>query len=375
MAAGVPKALVEVAGRPLLIWTLTAVRRAHPSALVVVVAPPRAVAEVEAVVSRVERVHVVPGGPSRRASVRAGFEALRSLGPRSFVWVHDASRPLLTVALVARLRAAMQDRAAAFPVLAVADALGRQMADKWEPLDRRALLRVQTPQVFRWEVLDRVLSEDAEPRGDEAAAAWGLGYHVGTVPGDPLNLKVTWPGDLEAVETVLQGRFGEIRVGLGWDAHAFQQGRPLWLGGVEIPHSVGLAAHSDGDVLCHAVADALLGACGLGDIGEHFPPGEDRWHGLSGTRLLQLVVGLIEDQGWEPVSVDAVVVCEEPRLAPYRSAMVAALSLALGLPEGAVSVKASTAEGMGFVGRREGIAAQAVAVVRRRLTRGGGRDG
>jgi 2-C-methyl-D-erythritol 4-phosphate cytidylyltransferase/2-C-methyl-D-erythritol 2,4-cyclodiphosphate synthase len=236
-----------------------------------------------------------------------------------------------------------------------------------ETIDRSALWAAQTPQGFRREVL-LDLCDLAESRHieftDEASLAETLGHAVRVVPGDRLNIKITHPEDLEVVDALLRRR-GEDntmrypRTGIGYDVHRFAYGRPLVLGGVVIPHHRGLEGHSDADVLLHAIADAFLGAAALGDIGVHFPPSDPQWKGLDSKEIVRHTMTLLRERGWEPVNVDATVIAEAPKINPHVPAMRAVLAGLTGLAEDAISIKATTNEGMGFVGREEGVAALA----------------
>ncbi len=365
----VPKSLIRLGGRPLVQYPLEVLERVDEVEAVVVVAPADALGAVWDLVRDAglrKITAVVPGGADRQASVASGLAAL-SPGP-AVVLVHDGVRPFLSPSLVCAVaEAAARDgcATAAVPV----DETIKRAEDGWvlATLDRSRLYRIQTPQAFRRELLEAAHREAVREgfRGtDDASLAERLGHRVRLVPGTPLNLKVTVPEDLELAEAVLRQRESPAsapRVGIGFDAHRFAFGRPLVLGGVEIPWPRGLGGHSDADVILHAVMDALLGAAGCGDIGRHFPSDDPAYAGASSLGLLGRVRDLLAARGLRAAHVDVTVMAEAPRLAPYAPAMRAAIAGVLEVGEDRVNVKATTLEGMGAIGREEGIAAQAVA--------------
>jgi 2-C-methyl-D-erythritol 4-phosphate cytidylyltransferase/2-C-methyl-D-erythritol 2,4-cyclodiphosphate synthase len=246
----------------------------------------------------------------------------------------------------------------------VGDTLARAEGELKDPVDRSGLVRVQTPQAFRLDDLRRAyrLWSGVSPT-DETTVLRAAGMKVATVGGDPALEKLTTPADFERAEQWIAGRLSP-RTGLGFDVHAFAGDGPVMLGGVAIPHSRGLSGHSDADVLLHAITDALLGAAGLGDIGEHFPPSDPTWKDVSSDRFLRHAVDLLLAKGAIIDHVDCTVIAEEPKVGPHRTAMRARIAEIMGLSMARVSIKATTTEGLGFTGRREGIAAQAVASIR-----------
>jgi 2-C-methyl-D-erythritol 2,4-cyclodiphosphate synthase len=283
------------------------------------------------------------------------------------VLVHDGVRPFLSPSLVHAVAAAAAQDGSATAAIPVAETIkSGQRGWVVSTLDRSGLYSIQTPQAFRRTLLEEAHRE-AERQGfrgtDDAALVERLGYPVRLVPGSPHNLKVTIPEDLALAEAMLRrsgASAGAARVGVGFDAHRFAGGRPLILGGVEVPAPRGLLGHSDADVVVHAVMDALLGAAGCGDIGQHFPPDDPAFEGVRSLALLAQVRDLLATRGWRAAHVDVVVIAEAPRLSPYVPPMRAAMAGALGVSEGQVNVKATTVDGMGALGREEGIAAQAV---------------
>ncbi len=361
-----PKALVPVAGRPLLLWTLDAVG-AGPFSRIVVAAPPERVGEVQGLVG--VRARVVAGGETRSESVRRGVAALAP-EEADVVAIHDAARPLVTLEeMRAVLDAAGREGAAAAATAAV-DTIKRVRAGGGavETLDRREIFAAATPQAFRWPVLEKALAlGDAT---DEAALCERLGVPVALVPVSRLSFKITTPADLELAEAVLSARREETmytttmpRVGIGFDAHPFVAGRGLRLGGVAIPHAAGLEGHSDGDALLHALTDAVLGAAGLGSIGDHFPPSDPAWKDADSRTFVEHARSLAAERGWTVGNVDAVVIAEAPRIAPHAAAIRDSVAALLRTPPGAVSVRGTSTNGLGFPGRGDGLAAQVIVLL------------
>jgi len=364
------KPFVMLCGRPLLQYALTALEQVPQIETVAVVVAVDAVPRAREIVrrTRLRNVTIVTGGPDRQASVKRGLDALPP-GP-DLVLVHDGARPLLSPALASAVLSAAERDGAATAALPVSETVKRG-EDGWvrETLDRGSLHRIQTPQAFKRALLLRAHDAAMQEgfRGtDDAMLVERLGERVRLVAGDPSNLKVTVPEDLALAEALLARKDALTRpprVGIGFDAHRFGPGGRLVLGGVEIPFTRGLLGHSDADVVVHAVMDALLGAAGCGDIGRHFPPTDSAYRGARSLDLLARVCDLLAGQGWRPAYVDVVVMAEAPHLTPHVSRMQAAMSPVLGLATGSINIKATTLEGMGPIGREEGIAAQAVATL------------
>ena len=315
------------------------------------------------------RLAVVEGGGERQESVLRALEALPGLGASDgdVVLVHDGSRPFPPVHRLDDLVAASRPDGALVAV-PLADTLKRERAGAVAgTIERAGLWRAQTPQAFPLGVLRQALTsavEEGEPVTDEAQAVERAGRSPRLVAGDPRNIKVTYPQDLELAEAILAARgTARIAVGHGYDVHRLVDGRPLVLGGVEIPFGQGLLGHSDADVVAHAVADAVLGAAGLGDLGRHFPASDPRWKDVSSLALLEEISRMVAGKGLRVLRVDATLVAQRPRVARHVPAMEGALARALGVPRGAVTVKATTTEGLGFEGRGEGMSAHAVALV------------
>ncbi|MCY7339695.1 MAG: bifunctional 2-C-methyl-D-erythritol 4-phosphate cytidylyltransferase/2-C-methyl-D-erythritol 2,4-cyclodiphosphate synthase [Sphingomonas bacterium] len=303
---------------------------------------------------------VIIGGAERADSVRAGLAALGD----GIVLVHDAARPFCPHAVIDRLLGALGDHDGAVPVVSVADTIAKGARTLEAMVDRSHLFRVQTPQAFHVEDLVYAYDEAGKRAPtDESTVMVEAGLKVATVEGDAMLDKLTTAADWERAEALLSARLVS-RTGIGFDVHAFAGDGPLMMGGVEIAHDRGLAGHSDADVVLHAITDALLGAAGLGDIGEHFPPSDPHWQGADSAIFLAHAPSLIRAAGGIIDFVDCTVVAEAPKVSPHRAAMRSKVAQILALAEGQVSIKATTTEGLGFAGRREGIAAQAVATIR-----------
>jgi len=307
----------------------------------------------------------VPGGAERQDSVRLGLEALIPYRPDN-VLIHDGARPFPDAALIDRVIDALDTAPAAIPALPVGDTIKRARRHRIvETVDRTELWRAQTPQGFAFEmILEAHRAAAGRALTDDAAVAEAAGIAPVIVAGSEANLKVTTPQDLAAAERLIAGQLGDIRVGQGFDVHPFGPGDRLFICGVEIAHSAGLVGHSDADVGLHALTDAVLGAIGAGDIGMHFPPGDPRWRHAASDRFLRHAADLVRDKGGIVAAVDVTIICERPKIAPHRGHMVERVAAILDIAAERVSVKATTTEKLGFTGRGEGIAAQAVATVR-----------
>ena len=318
--------------------------------------------------SSVSGLAVMPpiiGGATRQDSVRLGLEALVAFRPHR-VLIHDGARPFPDHQLVDRVIDALDKAVAAIPCLPLRDTIKRAEGGTIrETIDRSALWRAQTPQGFHF---DAILAAHRATIGreltDDAAVAEAAGLTPAIVAGSEDNLKVTTQEDLAAAERLIAARQGDIRIGQGFDVHPFVSGDHLWICGVRVPHGMSLAGHSDADVGLHALTDAVLGAIGAGDIGVHFPPSDLRWRSAASDQFLRHAADLVRARGGAVAAVDVTIICERPKIAPYRAAMVERIAAVLGITPDRVSVKATTTEKLGFTGRAEGIAAQAVATVR-----------
>ncbi|TCK28426.1 2-C-methyl-D-erythritol 2,4-cyclodiphosphate synthase [Ancylobacter aquaticus] len=309
----------------------------------------------------------VTGGTTRQASVRAGLEALAQ-DPPDLVLIHDAARPFVSARLVADAIAAAAAQGAAVPALALVDTLKAVAAPGFLATgpDRNAVRSVQTPQSFRYELIRSAhrAQAGADDLTDDAAVAEAAGHPVASFPGDPANFKLTTPEDFVTAERRLLAELADVRTATGFDVHAFGPGDHVVLGGLRLPHTHGLAGHSDADVVLHALTDALLGTIGSGDIGHHFPPSDPKWKGAASDQFLAHAAHLVRAAGGRIAHLDATVICEAPKIGPHREAMRERIAAIAGIPVARVSVKATTSEQLGFTGRREGIAALAAATVR-----------
>ena len=312
-----------------------------------------------------EDVQVVVGADSRRGSVHAGLEAIAAAGGADIVLIHDAARPFLPPVVVDRLLDALMDKDGAIPILPVADTLVRGAGGLMEnTVDRAQLHRVQTPQAFRFPAILAAHRtwDTAHDATDDAQILRACGHDVILVQGDERLNKLTYEQDFSRVQALLAPAF-VTRVGMGYDVHRLAAGEPLWLGGVLVPHDRGLAGHSDADVALHAIVDAVLGALADGDIGSHFPPSDPQWRGASSDRFLAHAGDRVKAHQGRIDHIDLTIICEAPKIGPHREAMRARIAEILEVSTEQVSVKATTTERLGFAGRREGIAAQAVATL------------
>ena len=304
----------------------------------------------------------VTGGARRQDSVRLGLEALEKDAP-DFVLIHDAARPLVSPRLIGQVVAALEGGAkGAVPMLAVSDTLRRKDEAAWTSIPRDNLYRAQTPQGFRFaDILKAHREHASRDATDDVEIAVLSGIRVEAVPGEETNLKITTEKDFVLAEKLLGG---DPVSAMGYDAHRFTEGDHVWLCGVKIPHTHGLSGHSDADAGLHALTDAILGCIGAGDIGQHFPPSDERWRGAPSWKFLDHAATLVTEKGGRILHCDVTLICERPKIGPHREAMRARIAEILKLDVARVSVKATTTEGMGYTGRQEGLAAQAVATVR-----------
>jgi 2-C-methyl-D-erythritol 4-phosphate cytidylyltransferase / 2-C-methyl-D-erythritol 2,4-cyclodiphosphate synthase len=360
LGGDVPKQFRPIGGKPVLRWAVEAMA-GHPlidDVCVVIGAGQEAAANT--LLEGLPIGALIPGGPERSESVLNGLQAIR----QGAVLVHDAARPFCPPAVIDRLIGALKENDGAVPVLPVVDTLAMGLGTLESPVDRKNLLRVQTPQAFHVEDLLYAYEEAGRASAtDESTVMLAAGLKVATVEGDPMLEKLTTQADWDRAEAILASRM-VTRTGMGFDVHGFEGEGPIMLGGIQVPHPRGLRGHSDADVVLHSITDALLGAAGLGDIGQHFPPSDPRWKGASSDLFLSHAARLIFERSGIIDHVDCTVIAEEPKVGPHRSAMRERIAAILGLEIDQVSIKATTTEGLGFTGRREGIAAQAVANIR-----------
>ncbi len=350
-----PKQWQMLAGQPVLAHTIAALRP-HVDHLVLVIHPEdRARAEGFG-------LPLVEGGASRADSVRNALESLAVSGV-SRVLIHDAARPLVPATVIRAVLHALETSPGAAPALAVTDALWRGGTRVEGTADRAGLWRAQTPQGFDFPAI--LAAHRAHPGGaaDDVEVARAAGLPVTIVPGHEDNLKLTFPGDFARAEAIIRGRRMDIRMGNGFDVHAFTEGDHVWLCGVKVPHSRALLGHSDADVGMHALTDAIYGALAEGDIGVHFPPSDPQWKGAASEIFLRHAMGRVAARGFALANCDVTLICERPKIGPHQGAMRAALATIMGVDMDRISVKATTSERLGFTGREEGIAALATATL------------
>jgi len=359
--AGGDKQWRSLGGKPVLRWSAAALLNAGAQELIVVIAPDAQDRAAQALAG-LSSWRAVTGGDTRARSVQAGLAALTCSADQP-VLIHDAARPLLDRAVIDRLVATLKDADGALPALPVADSLRQGQDGRMAGVvERDGLWRAQTPQAFRRGVIEAAYAAwpaDETPT-DEAVVVDRHGGRVVLVEGDPRLMKLTYPEDFAMAEALLPRR---TRIGSGYDVHRWGPGGSVWLCGIEVPHDQTLIGHSDADAGLHALTDAILGAIAEGDIGDHFPPSDPKWKGASSDHFLIHAADLVKARGGRIVNIDVTLICEQPKVKPHRMVMRERIAGLLGLPLDAVSVKATTSEGLGFTGRGEGLAAQAVVTV------------
>nr|WP_291842467.1 bifunctional 2-C-methyl-D-erythritol 4-phosphate cytidylyltransferase/2-C-methyl-D-erythritol 2,4-cyclodiphosphate synthase [Maricaulis sp.] len=365
---GVPKQYRKLAGKSVLARTLH--RLCHDGVFVgvfVVVNPAdrHHVAAVEAELGT--KLDTIPGGATRTASVRAGLEAARAAGAEA-VLIHDAARPFVSRTLIERLIGALDAHPAVIPALPVADALFRTEGDTdpkmGEPVSRDALQAAQTPQAFHLAPLLEAFEQLGDTAlADDAAVIRAAGGEVALIAGEAENFKLTTSADFARAERQVMSETISV-TGQGFDVHRLEPAELMWLCGIEIRAGLGLVGHSDADAGLHALTDAVLGAAGAGDIGQHFPPSDPQWKGAASDAFLRHALTLLDEAGGALVHADLTIIAERPKIGPYRDAMRARIAALTGLPLARVNIKATTTEKLGFTGRGEGLAAQAIVTAR-----------
>jgi 2-C-methyl-D-erythritol 4-phosphate cytidylyltransferase/2-C-methyl-D-erythritol 2,4-cyclodiphosphate synthase len=361
MGGDVPKQYRPIAGKAILAHAFDALK-SHPDvdSVRIVIGEGQEITAKAALGGR-NSGEFIAGGATRAESVANG---LQGIADDEIVLIHDAARPFCPPDVIDRLLAALKDAPGAVPALPVADTLAAGSERIERMAERKGMVRVQTPQAFRVSDLRDALAKAGNSElTDESSAMVAAGMEVAIVEGDPMLEKLTTQADFDRAGT-LAAAILVPRTGLGFDVHAFAGEGPIMMGGIAIPHERGLAGHSDADVVLHAITDAILGAVGEGDIGQHFPPSDPQWKGASSDRFLGHAAKLVRDRGGIIDHVDCTVICEAPKVGPYRDAMRNRVAEIIALPASGVSIKATTTERLGFTGRREGIAAQAIASVR-----------
>ena len=350
-----PKQFAMWRGKPVLRHSVEALLASGADPLVVAI-PENGEAAAKQALEGLTGYELVTGGATRQQSVA---RALSAIGSADRVLIHDAARPDLPETVIARLLDALDDAPGAIPVLPVVDSLSRDENGLMVGTARREeLRRVQTPQAFRFaDIRSAHAAWEGDPvAGDDAQVLRAAGGAVAHIAGDERLAKLTFAEDFMTA-------LPPMRVGMGYDVHRLAEGEELWLGGIRIEHDRGLAGHSDADVALHAIVDALLGAIADGDIGSHFPPSDLQWKGASSDRFLAHAARLVTDAGYAVGNIDLTIICEAPKIGPHRQAMRERIAALLGVDINAISVKATTTERLGFTGRGEGIAAQAIASV------------
>lgn len=362
---GAPKQYRQLAGEPVLRRTLMAFS-SHPqisSVLTVIHEDDREAFEIAAA-DLPKLLPACTGGATRQASVRAGLETLSAAAP-DYVLIHDGARPLVSAQLISECISALSVHEGVLAAIAVTDTLRRATPEgrTGETLDRSGLWRAQTPQAFRFKtILEAHRQTSGQDYTDDVAVASAAGVEVAMLEGDEDNIKITSAEDLKRAERILTSTL-DVRTGTGFDVHRFGPGDHVWLCGVKVPHEQGLVGHSDADAGLHAITDAVLGAIGAGDIGQHFPPGNPKWKGASSDIFLAHAVELAREAGAQISNIDLTLICERPKIGPHVLAMRQRIAEIIGADMARISVKATTTEGLGFTGRGEGIAAQALATL------------
>jgi 2-C-methyl-D-erythritol 4-phosphate cytidylyltransferase/2-C-methyl-D-erythritol 2,4-cyclodiphosphate synthase len=379
MGLETPKQFCLLAGVPLLVHTVRAFAQVADIAAIIVAAPADYVDRTRELLTRhgLPQATVVAGGQLRQESVQAGL--VRVPPECGLVAVHDGARPLVTPALIAACLAAARQTGAAMAAVPVSDTIKEVTPDRiiCRTVDRERLWQAQTPQVVRTDILRKAFAAAAESSfvgTDEASFLELIKQPMTVVQGSEQNIKITRPDDLLLAEAILMQKEensapsadSPLRIGHGYDAHRLVADRPLVLGGIAIPHTTGLLGHSDADVLTHALCDAILGALGAGDIGRHFPDHDPAFKNISSLKLLAQVIDTAAKEGYALGNADITVVAQEPKLAPHFPAMRAKLATVCRVDQGMINLKGTTTEKMGFTGRKEGIAAHAVVLLRRR---------
>lgn len=374
---GVPKQFRELGGQPMLARTLQALFSATPDLVVTPVIHPDDETLFDAAAACLDgaaQARLRPpahGGETRQASVRNGLEAIaRDAASTDIVLIHDGARPFASPALVERAIGFAVRHGAAVPGLPVTDTIKEIAANgRVTGTPERSRLRaVQTPQAFGFDLIlaahRKAAAEGRSDLTDDAAVAAFAGHPVHVFEGETENVKITTPDDFARAEARLQASCPDIRIGQGYDVHAFVAGDHVWLGGVRIAHDRALSGHSDADVVLHALTDAVLGAIGDGDIGVHFPPSQAQWKGASSDLFLKDAADRVRRRGGLIAHLDATIVCEAPKIGPHREAMRARIAAIAGIAVDRVGLKATTSELLGFVGRRDGMAAWGLATIR-----------
>lgn len=361
----IPKQYQDLAGMPILRRSVLAFLRHPHIQRVIVVYNPKHRVMYDKAVGDLGLPEPVTGGASRQDSVRLGLEALVAEKP-DFVMIHDAARPLVDAATITAVRKALDKSPGAIAAKPLVDTLKRGQDSLIEStIDRSNLWQAHTPQAFRFaDIVAAHRAAKGSQLTDDAAVAEKAGLPVTLIPSNPDNMKITNPDDLDRAARLLGHTYGDIRTGMGFDVHRYEPGDHIILGGIAIPHNRKLEGHSDADAVLHALTDALLGGMGMGDIGKYFPPSDPQWRGKDSAFFVRAAVGMISERGGIISNVDITLMCEAPRIGPHRDAMQKRIAELLEVTLDRVNVKATTTERLGFTGREEGLAAQAIATLR-----------
>ncbi|PHZ86349.1 bifunctional 2-C-methyl-D-erythritol 4-phosphate cytidylyltransferase/2-C-methyl-D-erythritol 2,4-cyclodiphosphate synthase [Paremcibacter congregatus] len=366
VGADLPKQYLPLCGKPILQHTVAAFLKVPTINLIQTVIHANDQALYETAIGNLDLLPPVFGGDTRQQSVIRGLESLAMHEP-DLVLIHDAARPFISPRHIEDIIAAAEEHGAVIPTLPVVNTV-KQISGQHitGTIDRSSLARAQTPQAFRFKLIymAHLRTAATTPLTDDCAVAEACGIRVTTVPGEDRNFKITTAGDLMKAEHMMKQQLTDIRTGMGYDVHAFAPGDQVTLCGVPIPHTAKLKGHSDADVALHALTDALLGAIGEGDIGVHFPPSDDQWKGAASDIFLKHAADLLHDKGGVIANLDLTIICEAPKISPHHDAMRNHIADLLDLAPNRVSIKATTTEKLGFAGREEGIAAQAIVTVR-----------
>ena len=372
MGGNVPKQFVRIGGIPIIIRTLLRFGTCSDIDEIIVVVRDCDIETVKILLDEykiTKLTRIVKGGATRQASVLNGINAASG----RFVFIHDAARPFVTPEQISEVVSETHRFGAAALGVPIKDTLKTVKKDGMisETVDRENKYSIQTPQGFEIEMI-RAAHRDAERKGvsvtDDCALAELSGASVKVVEGSSLNIKLTTPEDIILAEGILNSEKGEteqVRVGLGYDVHRLVKERELILGGIKIPYELGLLGHSDADVLLHSIMDAMLGAAALGDIGTHFPDTDEKWRGADSCMLLAAVRNILKENGFSVVNIDATIIAQKPKLADFIPHMREKISEVLEISAACVSVKATTTEKLGFCGRGEGIAAEAICMIKK----------
>ena len=376
MRSSTPKQYLELAGEPILIRTVKSFLACADIDLVVIAVAADQRQHIQTLLAshlaanQQEKIIVVTGGATRQLSVKAGFDAMPA--GIKIILVHDAARPLISSRLIRSCIRTVIARGAAIVAIPVNDTIKRVNTDKsiGKTIDRSNLYAAQTPQGAHRHLFERayrVAGRNGFTGTDEASLFEHAGIAVAVVEGEERNIKITRPGDLQIARGLVGEDHDMVRIGHGFDAHRLVEERPLVLGGELIDYPLGLLGHSDADVVTHALIDAILGAMAAGDIGSHFPDTDDAFKGINSLTLLEKVIGLTIDTGYAVANTDLTILCQAPKLAPFLKKMRHNLSRVCKIPMDCVSIKATTTEKMGYVGRGEGISAHATVLLRKKL--------